>query len=220
MSISTNPAPRPQNDEIELIPLLQTLWSHKLTILATTVAGILISLSLYGVMPEQWTASTYITKPSLYNLYKEVNGQEESVGEHSQPAQSGLYSAIQNDLFYTAMGVMASQSISLRETAPKTGNSEPILYIASTTARTSEHAAAQLKAALDKANNDALSLSLPASAAKNDVRAFNALDEVKIVNSMSAKKLTVLGAFLGLLLGSVFVISRCIIRQHKQTDHT
>lgn len=219
MSISTNPAPRSRDDEIDLIPLLQALWSHKLTILATTVAGILISLPFYMLMPEQWTASTYITKPSLYNLYKEVKGHEGSVDEHSQPAQSGLFSSIQNDLFYTAMGVMASQSISLSETAPKTGNSEPILYIASTTARTSEQAAAQLKAALDRANSEAVSLNLPASAAKNEVRAFNALDEVKISNSMSAKKLIVLGAFLGLLLGSVFVISRCILRQYKQTDH-
>jgi chain length determinant protein (polysaccharide antigen chain regulator) len=216
VSISTNPKLRSHDDEIDLIPLLQALWTHKLTILTTTVAGSLISLSLYAVMPDQWTASTYITKSSLYNLYKEVKGNEAGARESSQSVEPRLYNSIQNDLFYTAMGVMASQSITLKETAPKTGKNEPILYIVSANAHTSEQAASQLKASLDSANNEAISLNLPVLAAENNVRAFNALNEVKIINDKSAKKLVALGAFLGLLLGSAFVISRFLIRQHKK----
>lgn len=218
MSISTNPTRRPNDDEIDLIPLLQALWTHKLTILTTTVAGSLIALALSAVTPDQWTASTYITKSSLYNLYAEIKGNEGSARESSQPVELRLYNSIQNDLFYTAMGVMASQSITVKETTPKTGKNEPVLYIVSAAAHTSEQAAGQLKAALDSANNEAISLNLPALRAENTVRAFNALDDVKIINSKSAKKLTALGALLGLLLGSTFVIGRFLIRQHKKTD--
>lgn len=218
MSISTNPTPRAHDDEIDLVPLLQALWLHKLTILSATVAGTLISLCLYAVKPEQWTASTYITKSSLYNLYKEVKGNEGLASANPQTVEPRLYNSIQNDLFYTAMGVMASQSITLKETVPKTGKNEPILYIVSATARTSEQAAAQLKAALDTANNEAVSLNLPALTAQNNVRAFNTLDEVKIINNKSATKPTALGAFLGLILGSAFVIGRYLIRRYKIKD--
>ncbi|WP_238340595.1 Wzz/FepE/Etk N-terminal domain-containing protein [Pseudomonas kairouanensis] len=215
--MSTNPKLRPNDDEIDLIPLLQSLWVHKLTILTTTVAGSLIALSASTVTPDQWTASTYITRSSLYNLYKEINNNMGSAHEDSKASELRLYNSIQNDLFYTAMGVMASQSITLKETTPKTGKNEPILYIVSATATTSEHAAGQLKAALNSANKEAISLNLPALGGENTVRAFNTLDEVKIINSKSPKKLTALGAFLGFLLGSTFVIGRFLIRQYKNT---
>lgn len=133
VSISTNSNNRP-SDEIDLVPLIQALWTNKITILATTVAGAVISLSLYMTSAEEWTASTYITKSSLYNLYKEVNKNEQVAGTSIQPVELQLYSSIQSDIFYTAMGVMASQSIALKETAPKTGRNETVLYIASATA--------------------------------------------------------------------------------------
>lgn len=217
VSISTSSNNRP-SDEIDLIPLIQALWENKITILATTVAGAVISLSIYLTSPEEWTASTYITKSSLYNLYKEVNKKELVANVSPQPVELQLYNSIQSDIFYTAMGVMASQSIALKETAPKTGKNEAILYIASATATSAEQAKAQLKSAMDTANNEAIALNLPGLAPENSVRAFNTLDEVKIGNSKKNKKSAALGAFLGLVLGCVFVIGRVLFRQYKNSN--
>jgi hypothetical protein len=105
------------------------------------------------------------------------------------PLEAELYSSIQNDVFYTAMGVMAANAITLRETVPKTGKNESVLYIASATAATEALARAQLKAALDTANAQAIALNLPSlSTGNNSVRAFNTLDEAKITSSKTRKK--------------------------------
>ncbi len=218
MSISTNSKPRATDDEIDLVPLLQALWASKKTIIATTAAGAAVSLSLYAMSPEQWTASTYITKSSLYSLYKEVNEKDTRTAVSPLPLEVKLYSSIQNDVFYTAMGVMAAKSISLKETAPRTGNGESVLYVASLTASTVEQAKAQLKSALDSANAEALSLNLPALNSENNVRAFNTLDDIKIAYSKSAKKFALLGGFLGCILGSLFVIGRFLSLQYKQAN--
>lgn len=218
MSISTKPQSRSHDGEVDLIPLVQALWTRKTTLLLTTLAGAALSLCLYAVSAEQWTASTYITKPSLYNLYKEVNGKDGVIKDQPAAAESRLYNSIQNDMFYTAMGIMASRSITLKETTPKTGKNEPVLYIASTTATSADQASAQLQAALDSANSEAVALNLPAVAPDSSVRAFNALDEFKTINNKSAKKLAALGAFLGLMLGSLFVVGRQLLRQLKQPN--
>ena len=217
VSISTNSNNRP-SDEIDLVPLIQALWTNKITILATTVTGAVISLSLYMTSAEEWTASTYITKSSLYNLYNEVNKKELAAGTSPPQVELQLYSSIQNDLFYTSMGVMASQSISLKESGPKTGRNEAVLYVASATAPSAEQAKSQLKTAMDTANNEAIALNLPALAPENSLRAFNTLDEVKIGNSKNNKKPAALGAFLGLVLGGIFVIGRVLLRQYKNSN--
>lgn len=220
MSISTNSKPRSTDDEIDLIPLLLALWSSKKTVIATTVAGAAVSFAINATAPEQWTASTYITKSSLYSLYKAVKDNDASIQANPPPQETELYSSIQNDMFYTAMGVMAAQSVNVKETAPKTGKNEAILYIASATATTEALARSQLKSALDTANTDAIALNLPALASDNNVRAFNALDDVKAANTRPSKKFTFLGGFLGLILGSLFVISRFLIQQHQHARRT
>ncbi len=216
MSIRTNSTPRPADDEIDLVPLLHALWSSKKTVIATTVAGAAISFAISAAAPEQWSASAYITKSSLYSLYNGVKEQYANTSVSPPPLETKLYSSIQNDMFYTAMGVMTANAITLRETAPKSGNNEPVIYIASTTAVTEDQARAQLKSVLDSANTDAINLNLPALAAGNSVRAFNTLDEVKVANSKNPKKFLLLGAFLGLILGSSFVIGRFLMRRYKQ----
>ncbi len=219
VSISTNSNNRP-SDEIDLVPLIQALWTNKITILATTVAGAVISLSLYMTSAEEWTASTYIAKSSLYSLYKEFN-EEGSVTSTSPQVELQLYNSIQDDIFYTAMGVMTSQSIALKETAPKTGKNEAVLYMVSVTAPSAEQADSYLKAAMAAANKKAIALNLPAQASKNSVSAFNVLDEVKITSNKSnknSKKPAALGAFLGLILGSIFVIGRFLIRQYRNSN--
>lgn len=220
MSISTNSKPRPTDDEIDLIPLLQALWSSKKTIIATTVAGAIASFTISATSPEQWTASNYITKSSLYSLYKEVKEKDATPSMNMPPLEAELYSSIQNDVFYTAMGVMAANAITLRETVPKTGKNESVLYIASATAATEALARAQLKAALDTANAQAIALNLPSLPTGNSVRAFNTLDEAKITSSKNTKKMALLGGFLGLILGSFFVIGKFLIRQYKHTHRS
>lgn len=221
MSISTNSKNRSNDDEIDLIPLIQALWANKLTVLAAAFAGAVISLSIYLTSAEEWTASTYITKSSLYNLYKELNESEVAPDNSPQQVRLQIYSSIQDDIFYTAMGVMASQSITLKESAPKTGKNEAVLYIASVTAPTAEQAEFQLKTVMDTANNQSIALNLPAQASKNSLRAFNVLDETKVTGNKNKNntKPAALGAFLGLILGGAFVIGRFLIRKHKKPNH-
>ncbi|WP_330214230.1 Wzz/FepE/Etk N-terminal domain-containing protein [Pseudomonas sp. AM8] len=216
MSTSTNSNSRRTDDEIDLIPLIQALWTSKKILIATTVAGAIASYAIYATAPAQWTASTYLTKASLYSLYKEVKEKEPAPTAIPHSLETDLYSSIQNDVFYTAMGVMAAQAITLKEVPPKTGKNESFLYVASTTATTEESARTQLKSALDTANNEAMALNLPALASGKSVRAFNVLDEVKTVNNKNSKKLLALGAFLGFILGSFFVLGRLLTRQYKQ----
>lgn len=204
--------PRFNDDEIDLIPLIQALWNHKLIILATTLAGAVFALIVTVVSPVQWTASTYVTKPSLYNLYEEIKGKDDSASANAQPVEPVLYNAIQNDIFSTALGLLSAQSVALKETTPRT------LYIASYTAATAEDASAQLMRALAEANKEALALNLPTLTSENSVRAFNTLDEVKFANNKKSKKLMIMGAFLGLILGSVLVVVRFLIQQYKKSE--
>ncbi|MGY2176306.1 Wzz/FepE/Etk N-terminal domain-containing protein [Pseudomonas azotoformans] len=218
MSSPTNSKARTNDDEIDLIPLVQALWKSKITIIAAAAVGIAASLALSASIPEQWTASTYITKPSLYSLYKEVNEKDAPATPSPQSLKTKLYSTIQNDVFYSAMGVMAAKSVSLKDIPPKSGAGEPVLYIASTTATTAEQATAQLKSAMAIASTEAVALNLPTLDASNTLKAFNTLDDVKTYTTKSTKKFVFLGAFLGLILGSVFVLGRFFIRQYKQRE--
>lgn len=218
MSSPTNSKARTNDDEIDLIPLVQALWKSKITIIAAAAVGIAASLALSASIPEQWTASTYITKPSLYSLYKEVNEKDAPATPSPQSLKTKLYSTIQNDVFYSAMGIMAAKSVSLKDTPPKSGAGEPVLYIASTTATTAEQATAQLKSAMAIASTEAVALNLPTLDASNTLKAFNTLDDVKTYTTKSTKKFVFLGAFLGLILGSVFVLGRFFIRQYKQRE--
>lgn len=217
VSSPTNSNVRSNDDEIDLIPLVQALWHSKITIIVTTVVGTVASLALSATSPEQWTASTYITKPSLYSLYKEINEKDAPAKASPLSVETKLYSTIQNDIFYSAMGVMAAKSVTLKDAPPKSGGNEPVLYVASTTATTAAAASAQLKSAMDIANTEAIALNLPALAAGNTLKAFNTLDDVKTSTTKSTKKFAFLGAFLGLVLGSVFVLGRFFIRQYKQS---
>ena len=220
MSSPTNPDTRPKDDEIDLLPLIQALWRHKFIVLIATVAGTVVSLLLLTVSPDQWTASTYLSKPSLYNLYVEVRGEDDTSITHQQPVESLLYNSIQNDIFYTAMGVLAAQYITVKETTPKTGKNESVLYIASSTAPTAEQASAQLMSALDNANKSAINLNLPSVSAENGLKAFNALDEVKVAHNKKTKKLAILGTLFGLLLGCAFVIGRFLVQQYNKPANT
>lgn len=118
MSSPTNSNARPHDDEIDLIPLIQTLWNSKITIIATTVVGAVAALTLSATSPEQWTASTYITKPSLYSLYKEINEKDAPAKASPLSLETKLYSTIQNDIFYSAMGIMAAKSVALKDAPP------------------------------------------------------------------------------------------------------
>jgi len=215
VSSLTKPNTRTCNDEIELLPILLSLWASKKTIIATTLAGTAISLGAYATSPEQWVASTYITKPSLYSFYKEVPIKDTETPATPQASEVKLYSSMQNDAFYTAMGIMASRSIALKEAAPKTGKNEPVLYIASANAATQQLAVSQLQSALGAANAEAIALNLPALKPTDSLRAFNALDEVKTANNKSLNKYAFLGVFLGFFLGSLFVVGRFLKRQHQ-----
>lgn len=218
MSSPTHSNARSNDDDIDLIPLIQALWNSKITIMASTAVGAVASLAFFAASPEQWTASTYITKPSLYSLYKEINEKDAPAKASSLSLETKLYSTIQNDIFYSAMGVMAAKSVTLKDTPPKSSGNEPVLYIASTTATTAAVASAQLKSAMETATTEAIALNLPALAAGNTLKAFNTLDDIKTSTTKSTKKSAFLGAFLGLVLGSIFVLGKFFIRQYKPSN--
>lgn len=69
------------------------------------------------------------------------------------------------------MGVMATHSVVLKDTPPKPGGGDPVLYIARTTATTA------------------------ALAAGNTLKAFNTLDEIKTSTTKNTKKYAFRGAF-------------------------
>lgn len=213
-----NSKTRSPDDEIDLIPLLQALWAGKLILITAAVAGAAVAFAFYATTAEQWTASTYLTKSSRYNWYKEVKQDDPPTNPNQPPIENRLYGAIQNDAFFTALGVMTAKSIDVRESAPKLGGGESALYVASTTAPTGEQAQNRLKAALESANTDAIALSLPTLAGENSVRAFNTLSDIKVAKIENSKKSILLGGFLGLVLGGLFVIGRFLILQYKQSN--
>ncbi|AMN79592.1 MULTISPECIES: Wzz/FepE/Etk N-terminal domain-containing protein [Pseudomonas] len=220
MSRPTNSKARPNDDEIDPIPLIQALWKGKIAVIAATLIGAAVSLALYASSPEQWIASTYITKPSLYSLYKEVNEKDAPVTASPLPLETKLYSTIQNDIFYSAMGIMTAKSVTLTDAPPKSIGNEPVLYIASIAAGTAAMATTQLESAMATANSEAIVLNLPALAANNTLKAFSTLDEIKTVSTKTTKatrKFASLGALLGFILGSAFVLGRFLIRQYKQS---
>lgn len=220
VSTPTNIKTRPGDDEIDLVPLLHALWISKKTLIATTVTGVAISFVICAASPEQWTASTYITKPSLFSLYKEMKKTDTNAPVNPQLLDARLYNSIQNDVFYTAMGVMMAKSITLKEIPPKMGKNEPILYIASATATTEKLAREQLQSALDSANTEAIALNLPTLATESNVRAFNALDDIRIIKNKNAQKIVVLGGVFGLILGSLFVIGSFLKLQYKRANRS
>lgn len=220
MSRSTPPDTRFKDDEVDLLPLAQALWRHKVTVLAATVAGTVVSLLFLVASPDKWTASTYLSKPSLYDIYAEVTGRDGTSSTNQQPAESLLYKSIQNDVFYTAMGILASQYITVKETLPKAGRNESVLYIVSSTATTAEQASAQLISALDKANKRAITLNLPSLSAENGIKAFNQLDDEKVINDKKTKTLSILGALLGFILGCTLVIGRFLIKHYNSPTNT
>jgi hypothetical protein len=219
VSPSTNTQSRSDDYEVDLIPMIQALWASKITIVATTASGAAIALSIYAATPEQWTASTYITKSSLYSLYNEIEEQGGSSDRKNQLLEPmKLYSSIQNEMFYTAMGVMAAKSVTLKETPPGSAANESPLYIASFTTTTAAQAATHLKAVMERANTEAVALSVPTMPPDKNLKAFNVLDEVKTSPVEKSKKNTFLGALLGLFLSSAYVIGRFLARHCKKRD--
>ncbi|MGY2373401.1 Wzz/FepE/Etk N-terminal domain-containing protein [Pseudomonas sp. SDO524_S393] len=215
MPTSTNPKSRACDDEIDLLPFIHALWHKKLVITAITAAGVIISLSLYAASPEQWTASTYLAKPSLLSLYNEATKNAIEPAEKNTLLESKFLNSIQRDIFYTAAGALAAKSITLKDVMPKSGKNEPVLYLASTTASSEELAKSQLNNALGEANSKALALNLPASGSESGLRAFNVVDDVQAINTKNSKKFIFLGAFLGFLFGASLVISRVLIGQYR-----
>ncbi len=213
-----NSKTRSPDDEIDLIPLLQALWAGKIILIATAAAGAAVAFAFYATTAEQWTASTYLTKSSRYNWYKEVKQDDPPTNPNQPPIENRLYGAIQNDAFFTALGVMTAKSIDVRESAPKIGGGESALYVASATAPTGEQAQTRLQAALESANKEAIALNLPASVGENSMRAFNTLSDIKVAKIENSKKSIPLGGFLGLIVGSLFVLGRFLILQYKQNQ--
>lgn len=118
------------------------------------------------------------------------------------------------------MGIMTAKSVTLTDAPPKSIGNEPVLYIASIAAGTAAMATTQLESAMATANSEAIVLNLPALAANNTLKAFSTLDEIKTVSTKTTKatrKFASLGALLGFILGSAFVLGRFLIRQYKQS---
>ncbi|MGY2398155.1 Wzz/FepE/Etk N-terminal domain-containing protein [Pseudomonas sp. SDO5271_S396] len=208
---SNHPKSNVSEDEIDLMPFLQALLRNKIVIIATTIAGAIISLSIHALSPEQWTASTYLSKPSLLAPYNEAIA---SIEKHTL-LEPKILSTLQSDIFYTAIGTLTAHSVHLKQVMPSSRKDDPVLYIASFTADTKELAKAKLNTALNQANSNALALNLSTPPSEHGLKAFNLIDDVKVINNENAKALTLLGAVLGFILGSSCVIASVLLRQYR-----
>ena len=186
-------------DEIDLLPLIHAFWKNKLKILAAIVIGIVLALAAFFALPPKWVASTYITKGSLLSVYREVRSTETVPISTTQPIEIRLYSSIQDDVFYVALGIMTANEIDVAATR------QPFIHRASSKAEEKELAVSELKSVLDEANTQALSLSLPSLKADHNLRAFNTRGEIEVINSKSVAGHLAIGIFLGFLVGCLLV---------------
>lgn len=186
-------------DEIDLLPFIHALWKSKLKIIVAIVIGIALALAAFYALPPKWVASTYITKGSLLSVYREVRSTETVPAPTTQPIEIRLYSSIQDDVFYVAMGFMAANKIDVVATR------QPFIHLASSKAEAKELAVSELKSVLDEANTQALSLNLPSLTADHNLRAFNTLGDIEVINSKSLVAYLAIGMFLGFVVGCLLV---------------
>ena len=187
-------------DEFDLLPLIHALWKNKLKIMATVVIGIVLALAAFFALPPKWVASTYITKGSLLSVYNEVRSTETVPAATTRPIEIRLYNSIQDDVFYVAVGIMTANEIDVAATR------QPFIHRASSKGEAKELAVSELKSVLDEANTQALSLSLPSLKADHNLRAFNTLGEIEVINSKSLVAYLVIGIFLGFVVGCLLVL--------------
>ncbi|MCF5050818.1 hypothetical protein GIW50_03010 [Pseudomonas syringae] len=212
----SNQKTRYADEEMDLVTIAKNLWSNKSLITYTTISVLILSFFIYALTPESWTASTYITRSSLYSLYKEVKPDDTLEKLQASSLENNLYNSIQNDMFYTAMGIMAAKSISLKETEPKTSTYEKnLIYLAAATAKTKELAEKRLQSALDSANEEAVLLNLPNIDHDSNIKAFNPLHELQITNNKSLVSFSAIGLIFGFLLGCFFVHLRLLVSKHE-----
>jgi len=195
----TKPNTRYEEDEIDLLPFVHALWKNKITIIAATLIGVAIAFAAFYASPPKWIASTYIAKPSLLSLYNEVRNTETPLVSE-QASEIRLYNLIQDDVFNTAMGIMTANGV---ETA---GTRQPLVYRVSFMANTQAQAESQLKAVLDAANTQALSLNLPNLPADKSLRAFNSLSDLNTLNFKNSKRYLVSGLFIGFMFGCLLAL--------------
>ena len=186
-------------DEFDLLPLIHALCKNKLKILSAIVIGVAMALTAFYALPPKWVASTYITKGSLLSAYREVRSTETVPDATTQPIEIKLYSSIQDDVFYAALGIMTANKIDVAATR------QPFIHLASSKAESEELAVSELKSVLANANTQALSLNLPSLTPDHNLRAFNTLGEIEVINSKSLVAYLAIGMFLGFVVGCLLV---------------
>ena len=204
-------------DEVSLFTVVTNLLNNKLIIISATAIAAFISILIYSISPERWTASAYIGKPSIYSIYKIFNKNKDPEDFNSQLAEQSVYSTIQNDLFNSAMGSMTAQSIALKEAGPKTGVYEPsIAYVASVSATSKQLAKDSIESALTTANDQSILMHFPNQEAASNISAFNILSEVKYANRKSLTINLTIGIIAGLLIGCLAAHIRLLRHIYKK----
>ena len=110
------------------------------------------------------------------------------------------FKEIEEDLFSTAMGNIAGCDVEYASTR------QPLGYRVSFMANTQAQAESQLKAVLDAANTQALSLNLPNLPADKSLRAFNSLSDLNTLNFKNSKRYLVSGLFIGFMFGCLLAL--------------
>jgi len=208
----TKPNNQYNDDEIDLLPFIHALWKNKIKISIAVVIGVVIALAAFYFSPPKWVASSYITKGSLLSMYREVRSTETVPVSTTQPIEIKLYSSIQDDVYYIAMGIMTANKVDI------VGTPQPYVHLASFKANSKELAISKLKSILDTANTQALALSLPSLTVDHSLRAFNTLGKVKIKNAKAITPYLVAGIFLGLLVGCLLALLPLFKSHYERTN--
>jgi hypothetical protein len=206
----TKPNDHDKDDEIDLRPFIHALWKNKIRIIIAMVIGGALGLAAFYASPPKWVATTYITKASLLSVYREVRSTETVPVSTTQPIEIKLYSSIQDDVFYIAMGIMTANKVDV------VGTAQPFIHRASFKAKSKELAKSKLISVLDTANIQALNLNLPSLTADHNLRAFNALGKIKTTNSKSIVSYLVAGMFLALIVGCLLALLPLLRSRYEQ----
>lgn len=212
MSSMTKPNDHDKDDEIDLRPFIHALWKNKTRIIVAMVIGGALGLAAFYILPPKWVATTYITKASLLSVYREVRSTETVPVSTTQPIEIKLYSSIQDDVFYIAMGIMTANKLDVVSTA------QPFIHRASAKAKSKALAESKLKSVLDTANTQALSLNLPSLTADKNLRAFNTLGKIKIINAKSIASYWAVGIFLGFIVGCLLTLLPVLRAHYDNTE--
>lgn len=214
-------------EALDLTQIIIFLWINKWILLFSIMAGTSVFSLVAISFPEQdrWTASVYVSSPSMLTLYQEikisaqtVENRDINLNSDRTSTEERLYVLMRNDLFNSALGTMISKGVLLKSAPPLTTAIDKI-YIASVIGSTRSLSISKLKKIMDDSSLEAINSNILMSQKNKNIRAFNYVGNIH-VSPMAKNKFKIYiacGIFFGALLGCCIVFIRHIIQESKNS---